>query len=436
MQTRGFGSNNLVPLDREIERTARSHRKRASQRVGEQDKTDSFVFPPIPPHSLVPPSPIELQQAVITPLPVGVVHSDSEESFKSSEAEEEEQLVNMAGNRTLKQLTAPTAVQQPLCIAYPAGAQGFELKSGILHHLPKFHGFSTEDPNLHLKEFHMIITGMKPEAVLEEHAKLRAFPFSLEGKAREWLYNQSPGSMNSWDQVQQAFLEEYFPATKAASIRKDICAIRQMHGESFGEYYDRFNRLISSCPNHQISDHLLIIYFYEGLCGTDRIMLDAASGGAFVDKIPANAHALCKNIASNTRQYGGRDMIPRQNVNEVSSTSNLEAQIANLTNLVKQVVLPKQVCGVCSMMGHAADMCPSLNDQGGWEQANAIGGFQGQQRAKYDPFSNTYNPGWRDHPNFRWNNNDNVLQPQGNNFNRSPPGFQQARQQASYQAPP
>ena len=65
--------------------------------------------------------------------------------------------------------------------------------------------------------------------------------------------------------------------------------------------------MVAFCPNHQISEHLLIQYFYEGLCGTDRVMLDAASGGAFMDKTPTNAKALLKNIAGNTRQFGGRE---------------------------------------------------------------------------------------------------------------------------------
>ncbi|KAM1855557.1 hypothetical protein ACFX14_005887 [Malus domestica] len=219
--------------------------------------------------------------------------------------------------------------------------------------------------------------------------------------------------MNTWNQVKQAFLEQYFPATKAASIRKDICAIRQQHGEPFGDYYERFTHLIASCPNHQISEHLLIQYFYEGLCGTDRIMLDAASGGAFMDKTPINAKALLKNIAGNTRQFGGRDELPFKKVNEV-------------------IIAPKQVCGVCSMMGHATDMCPSLMDQGGLEQANALGGFQGQQRQKYDPCSNNYNAGWRDHPHLKWNNQDNGQQSIPNNYNR-PPGFFQAKPQAPFQ---
>ncbi|KAI5323803.1 hypothetical protein L3X38_032875 [Prunus dulcis] len=99
------------------------------------------------------------------------------------------------------------------------------------------------------------------------------------------------------------------------------------------------------------------------------------------------------------------------------------------------MVAPKQVCGVCSMMGHATDMCPLLMDQGGHEQANALGGFQGQQRQKYDPYSNTYNVGWHDHPHFKWSNQDNRQQSVPNNYNR-PPSFSQARLHVPLQPQP
>nr|XP_028949286.1 uncharacterized protein LOC108175062 [Malus domestica] len=373
MHTRKSKSIDLASYDPEIERTFRKLQRKIKQ------KCASVSLPPSSPPHL------------------------------SSEEEEEPQ-EGMADNRTLRELAMPNTDQQPLCITYPNAEGGFELKSGMIHYLPKFHGFSTEDANKHLMEFHVVCSGMRPANVDEEQVKLRAFPFTLEAKAKEWLYNLPSGSMNTWNQVKQAFLEQYFPATKAASIRKDICAIRQQHGEPFGDYYEWFTHLVASCPNHQISEHLLIQYFYEGLYDTDRVMLDAASGGAFMDKTPINAKALLKNIAGNTRQFGGRDELPFKKVNEV-------------------IVAPKQVCGVCSMMGHATDMYPSLMDQGGIEQANALGGFQGQQRQKYDPYSNNYNAGWRDHPHLKWNNQDNRQQSVPNNYNR-PPGFFQKTDKA------
>ncbi|KAL0387461.1 UNVERIFIED_CONTAM: hypothetical protein Sradi_2627900 [Sesamum radiatum] len=35
---------------------------------------------------------------------------------------------------------------------------------------------------------------------------------------------------------------------------------------------------------------------------------------------------------------------------------------------------------------------------------NAIGGFSRLSQKGHDPFSNTYNPRWRDHPNLRYGN--------------------------------
>ncbi|KAM1310293.1 hypothetical protein PS2_006884 [Malus domestica] len=91
----------------------------------------------------------------------------------------------MADNRTLRELATPNTDQQPLCITYPNADRGFELKSGMIHYLPKFHGFSTEDANKHLMEFHVVCSGMRPANVDDEQVKLRAFPFTLKAKAKE-----------------------------------------------------------------------------------------------------------------------------------------------------------------------------------------------------------------------------------------------------------
>ena len=56
-----------------------------------------------------------------------------------------------ANNRTLMELATPDLDQPPLCIQYPNLEVAFELKSGLIHLLPTFHGFTGEDPNKHLK---------------------------------------------------------------------------------------------------------------------------------------------------------------------------------------------------------------------------------------------------------------------------------------------
>ena len=53
---------------------------------------------------------------------------------------EEEEVI--AENQNLKELIAPNLNQQPLCITFPTldTTTTFELKSGLIHLLPTFHG--------------------------------------------------------------------------------------------------------------------------------------------------------------------------------------------------------------------------------------------------------------------------------------------------------
>ena len=64
--------------------------------------------------------------------------------------------------RTLKELAALDITYQPLCIEYPEVDGAFELKSGLIHLLPTFHGLVGEDPHKYLKEFHVVCSTMKP----------------------------------------------------------------------------------------------------------------------------------------------------------------------------------------------------------------------------------------------------------------------------------
>ncbi|CAN6576835.1 unnamed protein product [Malus baccata var. baccata] len=156
-------------------------------------------------------------------------------------------------------------------------------------------------------------------------------------------------------------------------------------------------------------------------------MLDASARGALVDKTPMAAKILISNRALNAQQYEGVGQRgpPRHQVHEVSSTSDLHSQLANLNSIVSQMAegIKMQgpvVCGVCSIQGHVSKKCPQLIENGGWESANAIG-FQSQNQSRHDPYSNTYNPGWRDHPNFKWRD---PQQPQNQGgFRQQPPGF-------------
>ncbi|XP_073137545.1 uncharacterized protein [Henckelia pumila] len=135
--------------------------------------------------------------------------------------------------------------------------------------------------------------------------------------------------------MKRIFLEKYFPASRAANIRKGIYDIKQYTGESLHEYWE-------------------------------RSMLDAASGGVFVDKTPQAARNLIENMAFNSQQFDTNrsDSTPRRN-NEVN-VSSLEQQMIDLKSLVRQLAVGNgqnvKKCGICAAMGHSTEMCPTLQE--------------------------------------------------------------------------
>ncbi|KAL5560827.1 hypothetical protein UlMin_037038 [Ulmus minor] len=193
-------------------------------------------------------------------------------------------------------------------------------------------------------------------------------------------------------------------------------------------------------------------------------MLDASAGGALLNKSYAEAYDLIESIAANSYQWPtSRINITKKvaGVHELGDVSALTAQIASLTNMLKAVSTSNVVsqgsqnspvsaispvvvepsnssvetvsCVFCGG-GHVYDDCPnnpvSVNYVGNYNQGNYNSGSYNRGN---NPYSNTYNPGWRQHPNFSWSNQTGQS---SNNPNRpinpnvtAPPGFQQQQGQ-------
>ncbi|MCI42850.1 hypothetical protein A2U01_0064087, partial [Trifolium medium] len=102
----------------------------------------------------------------------------------------------MAEQRTLRELAAPDVNYNALCIEYRDVAVPFELKSGLIHLLSRFSGLATDDLHKHLKECQIVCsTPLRPKGITEDHIKLGASPFSLQGAAKDWLYYLQPNTV-------------------------------------------------------------------------------------------------------------------------------------------------------------------------------------------------------------------------------------------------
>ncbi|KAK8546778.1 hypothetical protein V6N13_093821 [Hibiscus sabdariffa] len=121
-------------------------------------------------------------------------------------------------------------------------------------------------------------------------------------------------------------------------------------------------------------------------------------------------------MAANFWQFGAISE-PNRRVHEVNTVS-IENRLDQLTNIISSLVAERnhsfRACGICTMTDHPTDSCPSLQD----ETVNAVGNFPGPPQRPYNPYSNTYNPGWRDHPNLSYAPNPKP------NFQPRPPQYQ------------
>ena len=167
-------------------------------------------------------------------------------------------------DRPMREFTQSYASFAPQ--GFYANPANFEIKGSLLAHLPKFTGFPHEDAHTHLLGLYNTCSSMKPPNANLDDVLLRVFQFSLEGKAKEWLLNlPTHYATLSWEQLKKVFLDRYFPISKISKLRKDITGVQQLPQESFYEYWSRFNTLVNSCPNHNISKANLVQYFYDGL---------------------------------------------------------------------------------------------------------------------------------------------------------------------------
>ncbi|XP_022856211.1 uncharacterized protein LOC111377359 [Olea europaea var. sylvestris] len=238
----------------------------------------------------------------------------------------------------------------------------------------QFYGLPQENPNTHISRFLRNYQNFHAPRVNEDAIKLQLFPFTLRDAALEWLDAEPHASINTWEELIRKFCNKFFPPTR---------------------------------------------YFYTGLTPLSKSQVDASAGGSIIGKsvqqtmelfeLIATTHSMCSSERVAPLKTGGMyelDSAAATNVQIVALTKQVELLVKSQTKRAHAMTASPS-CENCGA-NHLTENCTSIGYPD--EQVNFI---QNGSR-NFNPFAQTYNPGWRQHPNFRWSNNQ-----QGNSSNNT-----------------
>ncbi|PNY02486.1 hypothetical protein L195_g025796 [Trifolium pratense] len=135
------------------------------------------------------------------------------------------------------------------------------------------HGFQPADP------INFDINGNVLEGLRENQFGGRANrdPWDhLTSTTKEWLQWLPRGTIETWKELEDKFLERFFTHNQFQKRKADIMNFKQRDNETLGEAYERFNLLKRKFPNHSLDLMKLMQIFIGGMHIQHRMHLDTS----------------------------------------------------------------------------------------------------------------------------------------------------------------
>ncbi|XP_057432285.1 uncharacterized protein LOC130725041 [Lotus japonicus] len=366
---RGTISPESLLFDLEIERTCRSNRAQQRKKKGQAKATAAM----------------EEAQAEARNRAAYEARVEAEVEARILRQKEEE--AERDAQRPLREITAPRmSYTYEGSVVLPADIpDNFQIPHHYIQLVSQhqFGGKAIEDAHAHMDRFTRHCESLKRREVCLDTVRMILFHYTLKDVAEDWLRSQPPNSIRTWEDLVGKFIAKFFPSTRIRKAKQEIYAFKQSKSENLYEAWERFQELLRKCPGHNISTGEQVDKFYSSLREYARGMLDAAANSAF-DSLPAHkALEIIDNLATRSSQ-SDYDRENRESVHEVGTNVDVLTSNRKLSQKMDSIV--QRLDG----------RKPSVEDADFDEEVKAMGNPQN------NPYSNTYNPGWRNHPNFSW----------------------------------
>nr|KYP51187.1 hypothetical protein KK1_026996 [Cajanus cajan] len=218
----------------------------------------------------------------------------------------------------------------------------------------QFAGLNHEDPYSHLSNFYELCSTMCILEGDEEAVYLRLFPSSLTGKATIWLKSHPNQSLTSWSDVENKFVNRFYPSSKYIKAKLEIITFRQGMDEPFCETWERFKSLLRKCPNHGFEDIAQLNFFVNGIKPEVKMLLDATASSTMMSVGPEEATQIIESLASSDLQAEhGRHQSHKRGIMDLSTNDAILAQNKLLSQQIealtkKMAKIPQQILAINS----------------------------------------------------------------------------------------
>ena len=171
------------------------------------------------------------------------------------------------------------------------------------------------------------LNGVNPDII-----KLQLFPFSLRDATGSWFESMPYGSVDSWEELVEAFMERFFPSDLTSERRREIISFKQGEEESLYNGWERYKKLLKRCLMHGIDQITKIDIFYHAMNYSSKGIIGAACYGAFKRKSTEEANQLIEDLAkSNYRApaetSGSSSRLKGEGMLEMNKMTAIEAKL-------------------------------------------------------------------------------------------------------------
>ena len=136
------------------------------------------------------------------------------------------------------------------------------------------------------------LNGIRPDVI-----NFQLFPFSLRDMVATWFDSLPMGSVNTWEELVEAFMSRFFPPALIAKRRGEIIVFKQGEDESLYTAWERFKRLLKRCPMHGMELTTQMDIFYQAMNYTSKGIIDASYCGGFKRRSANEVSQVIEDLA-------------------------------------------------------------------------------------------------------------------------------------------